>query len=177
MNQRMWRTVFRSLVLTVLALGFVVGEVMGQASFVSARHETISQREIDVTFNAGISFSGAPTSVGWFVEVNGFNVPITSIGTFGPTVVRIQFNASAIAGHGGVQAFVKPGEVLRVRYAGGGNFNAPGVNAFVFQTSQNNTAFTCAEMIFFQQGDFTSVDVCSPVVMNFRQIQYKISLR
>ncbi|MEZ4944452.1 MAG: PKD-like domain-containing protein [Cyclobacteriaceae bacterium] len=177
MNQRMWRTVFRSLVLTVLALGFVVGEVWAQASFVSARHETLSQREIDVTFNAGISFAGVPTSVGWFVEVNGTNVPITSIGTFGPTVVRIQFNASAIAGHGGTQAFVKPGEVLRVRYAGGGNFNAPGVNSFGFQTSQNNTPFTCSEMEFFQQGNFASVDVCLPVVMNFRQYQYRTSLK
>ncbi|MBX2943618.1 MAG: SprB repeat-containing protein, partial [Cyclobacteriaceae bacterium] len=177
MNQRMWRTVYKSLILTVLALGFVAGEVFAQATFVSARHETLSQREVDVTFNAGITFSGAPTAVGWTVQVNNIGVPITNIGTFGPNVVRVQFDASAIAGHTAGQNFLKPGEVLTVRYTGGGNFTAPGVNAFAFQTSQNNAPFTCAEMEFYQQGNFASVDVCSPVVMDFRQYQYRASLR
>lgn len=36
MNQRMWRTVYKSLILTVLALGFVAGEVMGQCSLLPA---------------------------------------------------------------------------------------------------------------------------------------------
>lgn len=158
-------------------MGLVVGEVWGQATFVSARHETISQREVDVNFNAGVSFSGAPTSVGWSVTVNGVGVPITSIGTFGPNTIRIQFNASTAAGHAATEPFLKPGEILRVTYAGGGNLNAPGITPFANQQSQNNFVFNCGEMIFFKQEAYASVDVCSPVVMNFTQFVYKISLR
>ena len=36
MNQRMWRTVYKSLILTVFALGFVVGEVMAQCGALPA---------------------------------------------------------------------------------------------------------------------------------------------
>ena len=177
MNQRMWRTISRSLILSIFAVGLVVGEVWGQATFVSARHQTLSQREVDVNFDIGVSFSGAPTTTGWLVTVNAVAVPITSIGTFGPNTVRIEFDASGIAGHTAGQTFLKPGEILRVSYAGGGNFNAPGVNPFALQVSQNNFVFTCAEMIFFKQEAYASVDVCSPVVMNFTQYVYKLSLR
>lgn len=177
MNQRMWRTAFRSLVLTVLALGFVAGEVMAQASFVSARHETLSQRQVDVTFNQAVT-AGAPSTAGWTVTVNGVAVPFINQGNFGPNTVRIQFDAIGIAGHTAGQNFLKPGEVLRIRYNGTGAMtSAGGVNDTGLQVSQNNFVFTCAEMTFFKQEAYASVDVCSPVVMNFTQFVYKASLR
>jgi gliding motility-associated-like protein len=151
-----------------------------QATFVSARHETITQRDVDVNLNSAVSFSGAPSTVGWTVTINGVGVPITSIGTFGPNTVRIQFNASAIAGHLAGENFLKPGETLRVSYAGGGNLTAPGITPFGLQVSQNNFAFTCSEMSFLAQGTFPgapAVDVCIPVVMNFTQYQFRVSLR
>lgn len=171
MNQRMWRTLYRSLILSVLALGFVAGEVWAQAVFVSARHETISQREILVTFDRAVA-SAAPSVVGWTIQVDGVGVPFTNQGNFGPNAILFRFDASAIVGHGGVQSFVKPGEVLRISFAGGG-----GINAFAFQNSQNNFVFNCAELIFFQQGAYGPVDVCSPVLVDFYQWQFKLSLR
>lgn len=177
MNQRLWRIVSKTLFLSLLGVGFVVGEVWGQATFVSARHETLSQRQVDVTFNQAVT-AGAPSTAGWTVTVNGTAVPFTNLGNFGPNTVRIEFDASAIAGHTVGQNFLKPGEVLRVRYNGTGAMtSAGGVSDTGLQVSQNNTPFTCTEMEFFQQGNFTSVDVCSPVVMNFRQYQYRTSLK
>ncbi|MBN8650146.1 MAG: gliding motility-associated C-terminal domain-containing protein [Cytophagales bacterium] len=152
-------------------LSFLTSELQAQAVFVSARHETINQREILVTFDRAVA-SGAPSVAGWTIQVAGTNVPFTNQGNFGPNAILFRFDASAVAGHGGVQPFVKPGEILRISFTGGG-----GINAFAFQNSQNNFVFACSEMIFFQQGNFTTVDVCSPVVMNFQQFQYKISLR
>ena len=179
MNLRLSRTVSRSIILSILAFGFLAGEALGQANFVSARHETLSQRVVDVNFDSGVSFSGAPTSAGWSVTVNAIPIPITAIGTFGPSTVRIQFDASGIPGHTAGQTFVKPGDVLEVSYVGGGNFNAPGVNAFALQVSQNNKVFTCADLTFLTAGTFTggpSPDVCAPVVMDFFQFQFKLSL-
>lgn len=166
------------LIVFFVLLVSVSQSVFGQATFTQARHETLPQNQIDITFSQNVSFSGAPTTTGWTVTVGGVTVPITAISTFGPTVIRVTFDASAIAGHGGVQNFLKPGEVLRVSYDGTGNVtSAGGVTAFSNQQSQNNIPFTCAELAFFQQGNFTTVDVCSPVVMNFQQYQYKTSLR
>jgi hypothetical protein len=163
----------------IFSLAFLIGLICFSLNSyaqnaLNSRHETLSQRETDVSFDAGISFAGAPTSIGWTVTVDGIAVPITSIGLFGPNVVRVQFDASVLAGHSASETFLKPGEVLRVSYAGGGNFSGNPTGLII---SQNNSPFTCAEMEFFQQGNYTSVDVCSPVMMNFRQYQYRISLR
>ncbi|MGE0590746.1 MAG: hypothetical protein AB7O48_19345, partial [Cyclobacteriaceae bacterium] len=179
MNQRLWRIVSKTLFLSLIGVGFVVGEVWGQATFVSARHETLSQREVDVNFNSGVTFSGAPTSVGWTVTINGVGVPITSIGTFGPNTVRVQFNANIIAGHSAAETFLKPGETLRVSYAGGGNFVAPGVTPFALQQSQNLYVFDCSESLFNQQGIIPGnfADICAPVNVNFYQWQYRLTLR
>lgn len=170
-------TLYLLLFLSVLSLT-AAQNVFAQATFSQARHETLPQNQIDITFNQNVSFTGAPTSTGWTVTIGATTVPITAISTFGPTVIRVTFDASAVAGHGGVQNFLKPGEILRVSYNGTGNVtSAGGVTAFANQQSFNNTPFTCAELAFFQQGNFTTVDVCSPVVMNFQQYQYKTSLR
>ena len=170
MYQRFFRTLSRTLILAVLAVGFVVGDLFGQANFVSARHETTSQRDIDVTFNQAIG-AGSPSIVGWSVTIDFVAVPFTNQGNFGPNTARIQFDASAIAGHGGTQAFLKPGEVLRVMYDGTGAMtSAGGVNNTGLQISQNNVVFTCADLAFLQAGTFAggpSTDVCAPVVMNF----------
>lgn len=168
------------LCLLLLAASFlsVSQHVFGQATFNSARHETLSQTQILVTLNApGVTWGAGPYStVGWFVEINGANAPVTAISPFGSNIL-VTFDASGIAGHGGTQPFVKRGETLTVRYQGGGQFNAAALTPFGNQTSQNNVPFTCAELAYFQQGNFQTVDVCSPVVMNFQQYQYKVSLR
>lgn len=168
-------------------LSFLTSELQAQATFVSARHETLSQQQVDVTFNQAVSFAGAPTTVGWSITINGVAVPFCTIGpgcvqisTFGPNTVRLQFNASGLAGHAGppAQPFLKPGEILRVSYNGTGNLtSAGGVTAFVNQQSQNNTPWNCSFLSFFQQGSYAPVDVCSPVVMNFTQYQYRLSLQ
>ncbi|MFN8692413.1 MAG: hypothetical protein ACK5XL_20685, partial [Cyclobacteriaceae bacterium] len=116
---------FRKFLISIFFIG-LLSEAHAQASFVSARHETLSQRDIDVQFNQGVSFSGAPTATGWTVTVNGTTVPITAIGTFGPNTVRIQFDASAIVGHGGTQPFLKPGEIILVSYNATGNLSSTG---------------------------------------------------
>ncbi|MFN7652299.1 MAG: PKD-like domain-containing protein [Cyclobacteriaceae bacterium] len=156
-------------------------DVFSQASFSQARHETPSQNQIDVTFNQAISFSGAPTTTGWTVTVNGTSVALSSIGTFGPTTVRITFNASSIVGHTPTQTYLLPSEVLRVSYNATGNLtSAGGVNTFSNQQSFNNTLFNCSELSFRQQGVWAggpSVDNCVPVVMNFTQYQFNASLR
>ncbi len=152
-----------------------------QADFTQARHETLSQQDIDVSFDQAISFSPLPaTSVGWSVTIGGTAVPITSIGTFGPTTVRITFDASGIAGHGGTQAYLKPGEVLRVSYNGTGNLTSiGGVTAFANQQSLNQWVFTCDDVEFKTQGIIPadSQDNCVPVVMDFYQWQFSMSLR
>lgn len=163
--------------LVLLLLFLFANDSLGQASFQTARHETGSQREVDVTFNQAVT-SGAPTATGWTVTINGVGVPFVVTGNFGPNTIRIQFDASGIVGHTAGQTFLKPTETLRVQYNGTGAVtSAGGVNNTGLQVSQNNTPFTCAELIFFQQGNFTGVDVCSPVVMNFYQYQFKSSLR
>jgi gliding motility-associated-like protein len=151
-----------------LVLFFYSNESSAQAVFVSARHETLSQRQIDVTFDRMV----APgTAAGWTITINGTSVPLINQGNFGPNTIRLQFDASGLAGHAG-QPFLKPGETLRVSFAGGG-----GINAFGLQVSQNNTAWSCSFLSFFQQGSYAPVDVCSPVVMNFTQYQYRLSLQ
>lgn len=170
-------------------LSFISNEIQAQAAFVSARHETLSQQQVDITFNQAVSFAGAPTIVGWSMTINGVAVPFCTIGpgcvqisTFGPNTVRLQFNASGLAGHAGppAQPFLKPGEILRVSYNGTGNLtSAGGVTAFANQQSQNNTPWNCSHLTFFQQGliPSTSPDVCSPVIMNFTQYIFRLSLQ
>ncbi|MCW5912410.1 MAG: gliding motility-associated C-terminal domain-containing protein [Cyclobacteriaceae bacterium] len=173
---------FRLTPYVFLLFGFLlsslaVSELQAQATFVSARHETLSQREVDVTFNQAVT-SGAPSTTGWTVTINGTAVPFTVTGNFGPNTIRLQFDASGIAGHTAGQNFLKPGETLRVQYNGAGAVtSAGGVANTGLQVSQNNFVFNCGEMIFFKQEAYASVDVCSPVVMNFTQYVYRLSLR
>ncbi len=184
MNKSSSLTVYKVVVLGFFLASFLsVSKISAQADFTQARHETITQTQIDVTFDQTVSFSGAPTTAGWSVTVAGTVVPITAISTFGPSVVRLTINASAVAGHGGTQQFIKPGEAIRVSYnAGAGNLtSAPGgVVTFNNQTSLNNFAFNCSEMLFLAQGTYAgapAVDNCIPVVMNFTQYQFRLSLR
>ncbi len=172
MNKSLLPAAYKIAFLSFFLVSFLCSnESNAQAVFVSARHETVSQRQIDVTFDRAVA-SGSPSIVGWTIQIGGVNVPFTNQGNFGPNTIRFEFDASAIAGHGGTQAFLKPGETLRVSRVAGG-----GINAFGFQNSQNNFVFNCGEMIFFKQEAYSSVDVCSPVVMNFTQFVYRLSLR
>ncbi len=145
------------------------------------RHETLNQRVVSVLFDQNIQASPLPSLNGWSITVNGISVILNSINVIGNRV-NITFDASPAHG---AYPFVIPGDVVRVSYnaaAPGSNTltatsGNPEINSFSNYQSKNNYAFTCGELEFFQQGNFTSPDICSPVVMNFRQYQYKVSLR
>ncbi len=148
------------------------------------RHETLSQRVVSVLFDQNIQALPLPPLNGWSVTVNGIPVTLNSLAVLGNRVL-ITFDASPA--HAG-QPFIIPGDVLRVSYdaaaAGSNTLTAtagtPEINSFANFQSKNNWVFSCAsDLVFFQQGliPAASRDICAPVVMNFHQWQYKLSLR
>jgi len=180
MNKRILPAVYKLVFISLLFISFLSAtKSLAQATFAGARHETLSQREIDIRFNQAVA-SGSPSIAGWTVTINGTAVPFTNTGNFGPNSVRLQFDASAIAGHTAGQNFLKPGEILRVQYDGTGAVtSAGGVANTGLQQSQNNTPWDCSYLTLLNQGliPLTFPDVCSPVVMNFTQYQYRLSLQ
>lgn len=170
--------------LLLLTLTLLTGISKAQNIVVSGaepRHETLSQRVISVLFDTNIA---SATTAGWSVTVNGVAVTVNSVAVAGNRV-NVTFDATPF---GGV-AFLRPGEILRVSYdAATGNTLTtlgPEINSFANVQSKNNfanlgfppAAPICSEMVFFNLTDYGTPDVCAPVVMNFRQIAYKISLR
>jgi hypothetical protein len=147
------------------------------------RHETLNQRVISVLFDTNIA---SATTAGWSVTVNLVAVTVNSVVASGTARVIVTFDASPV--HAG-EPYLKPGEILRVSYSQAtGNTlttSGPEINNFTNIQSKNNYAnltfppasAICAEMIFFNLGDYGQVDKCAPVIMNFRQIAFKISLR
>ncbi|HLZ16801.1 MAG TPA: hypothetical protein VKQ08_07165, partial [Cyclobacteriaceae bacterium] len=170
-----------SLVFLFVATFFPFYPAFSQANFSKARHETLSQQDIDVTFTGStVSFSGAPTTTGWSVTVATTPVPITSIILLSTTTVRLTFDASSVAGHAAAEVFVKPGEAIAVGYDGTGNLTATGgVTAFAGQLSQNNWVFGCNDVKQLSQGKIAGkiIHQCIPVKMDFWAWQYNLSLR
>lgn len=165
----------------VFILIFVAAKgVYSQATFSAANHITLTQQDIDVTFNQAVTVSGVTPTLGWKVLLNpgAIVVPITSVVQLSAKVVRVTFNASSLGAHTASQPYLKPTESLQISYNALGTLtSAGGVTAFVNQASVNNTVFDCSlDIEFFQQGSYAAVDICSPVVMNFRQWQFRISL-
>ncbi len=155
-----------------------------QASFSSATHKnSLTQTTIDVTWSSAVNFvpnNPATTNiVGWTVKIAGTNVgvAVTSVVAAG-TLTQITFNATVKNG----VPFLLPGQTLQVAYAGGANLKTvaggANVNTFTDQTSTNDYTFDCNEIEQTAgQGPFTTIDRCIPVVMNFYQFQYRMSLR
>ncbi|MBK7651912.1 MAG: hypothetical protein IPJ20_15950 [Flammeovirgaceae bacterium] len=95
------------------------------------------------------------------------------------------FDASPV--HAG-EPYLKPGEILRVSYsqATGNTLTTSGPEINNFTNIQSKITLPtlhfprlchCTELVFFNVTDYGTPDVCAPVVMNFRQVAYKISLR
>jgi hypothetical protein len=147
------------------------------------RHETLNQRVISVLFDTNIA---SATTAGWSVTVNLVAVTVNSVVASGTARVIVTFDASPV--HAG-EPYLKPGEILRVSYSQAtGNTlttSGPEINNFTNIQSKNNFAnltfppasAICTELVFFNVTDYGTPDVCAPVVMNFRQVAYKISLR
>lgn len=168
-------------ILTFLALFVLSERAFSQATFVSAKYETLSQQDIDVVFSQAVSFTGAPTSVGWTVTVAGTSVPITGIFLFSATDVRITFDATTATGHVAGEPYIKIGDAVKVSYNGTGNLtSAPGgITPFASTSATNAWIFTCADIAKLGQNNITGkqVDQCVPVVMDFWHWDYYISLR
>jgi gliding motility-associated-like protein len=184
----------KKLLLPVLFLLLGFASSLGQTVTYSAGNSfhgnsnaiTLSQQDIFVTFAGaggatGLQFNGAADLASWTVKINGTSVPVTALTAAGFVIV-VHFDATALNG----VPFIKPGQTMTVAYSGGtgvgkvqvvptagGNY-APAMS----DTSINNVVFSCGtEFLFYNQGDFATVDQCSPVVMNFHQFQFKVSLR
>ncbi|HRJ30021.1 MAG TPA: gliding motility-associated C-terminal domain-containing protein [Cyclobacteriaceae bacterium] len=183
----MSKRIFTSSVLSVVFVFFLL--LISQSVFSQAgnaqntandpRHETLDQRTVSVLFDQNIL---SATTAGWSVTVNGIAVTVNSVTVLGN---RINVRFDATPAHAAAP-FILPGDVVRVSYsqATGNTLTAtagnPEINSFTNFQSKNNWVFSCSsDLIFFQQGliPAASRDICAPVVMNFTQYQYKLSLR
>jgi gliding motility-associated-like protein len=163
-------------------LFFILSVVTGFSQTVvpnGCRHESLSQQQIDIPFTPGLA--GVPNTADWIVRVAGTIVPVSAAIRIGNTV-RVTFNASGVPGHLPGQVFIKPGESVTVAFPSNtsGTFN--GATFAAQQTSQNNYDPDCSDFgiganggIFFPAP--VSADICSPVIMNFTQFQWPLSLR
>ena len=158
--------------------------VLGQTASVvndanDPRHESINQTEVSVLFDNNLTGSTAVAQ--WTVRINGVAMPVTGVSILGNRVV-VTFNGTTAAGHTASEPFVKPGEVLTISFTNTGNTlttsgSGNPANSFGFITSKNNFGRSCGELVFFKQENYAAVDVCSPVVMNFTQYLYRLTLR
>jgi gliding motility-associated-like protein len=170
-------TVFLVLVLSVLSFR----SALSQATFSKARHETLPQTQTLVEFSQAVTLGATPT-LGWTVKVAGTPLTPTSVvATAQPTVLLVTFDAHTATGHMPGEVYVKPGDAVLVSYDAsvGSLSSAGGVTTFTDQASLNNWVFTCGDVTKRTQGiipGFT-VDQCIPVVMNFWQWQFELSLR
>ncbi|HUM48473.1 MAG TPA: hypothetical protein PLD84_16190, partial [Chitinophagales bacterium] len=171
-----------------LFIFFLQITAIAQPAVSTLRHETQSQQQCVVTFAAALS--GTSAAAQWTMRIGGVAVGPAGTGITGVVVapatgrVTITFNLNGLAGHGGAEPYVKPGEVLSFDFSNAGNTlkNAAGTlnaTAFVNQQSLNNWPGDCSDLGFFQQGNIplATVRFCSPVVMDFYQYQYYLSLR
>ncbi|MFZ5973667.1 MAG: PKD-like domain-containing protein, partial [Bacteroidota bacterium] len=164
-------------------------------TFNTARHQTISQREIVVNFTGaggatGLQFNGgAPDLTDWTVQIDPDGAgasPFTTVTTTTVSIsgfnVTVQFDATALNGY----PFILPGQTMRISYSGGtgvGNVQVlpGGVNyapAFTNQTSQNNYSATCSADIGFRALNTVGFPgQCAPVTTDWIAWTYEYSLR
>ena len=97
MNPRPWPPIYKFLLVGLVALLSVSGEVWGQtATATQARHETINQNIVTVTFDNNITFVPGPSPAGVTVRVNGILVTVLSAIQSGANTVDIQFDARSV---------------------------------------------------------------------------------
>ena len=156
-----------------------------QPAVSTLKHETQSQQVCVVLFAAP---TNGTTPLGdWTLLIGGVPVPgaITSVPlNNGLGRVIINFNLAGLAGHTGAEPYLKIGEALSFSFSNSGNTlkNAAGTtNATPFANtpSTNTWPGDCSDLGFFQSGNIplAAVNVCSPVVMNFFEYKYYLSLR
>jgi gliding motility-associated-like protein len=177
-------TVYKIVFVVFLLLSFLPSQkAVAQAgnaviNATDPRHETLSQRLVSVLFDQNIL---SATTAGWTVTVNTIPVTINSVSVLAN---RVNITFDATPAHA-AQNFLIPGDVVRVSYdaaaalsntltATAGN---PEVNSFGLSLSKNNFIGNCSDFAFFQIGDYSTPDICSPVNNNFKQFQYFLSLR
>ncbi len=143
------------------------------------RHETLSQKTVSVLFTSTIQSAPAPSINGWSVRVNTIPVTVSSISVIGN---RVNVNFNATPAHASFDYLI-PGDVIDVSYdptvAGSNTLTSLGVEitSFTNVPSKNNFVGNCSDLVFFQQGDYSTTDICSPVNNNFKQFQYYLSHR
>ncbi|NOT73718.1 MAG: T9SS type B sorting domain-containing protein [Cyclobacteriaceae bacterium] len=154
----------------------------GQAVSVTTtdpRHETQDQASVAVLFTGLV---GGTTSNGqWEVQIN--NIPVTVIGATrnvpSANYVTVSFDATGLNG----VPYLLPTQVLTVRFTNvGSTLTVGGVTALsqvAFATSKNTWTGDCSDLAFFQQGLIPTkvAKVCVPVVEDFTQYQFYLSLR
>lgn len=169
----------------------VISACLSQAVVSTIRHETLDQKTIAVTFNQPLT--GTTTTGQWTVFINGVstNITVTGVSNFqssgfaasktftGTSTVYLQFDASLVSGRTATASYLLPGETLSVSYSGNTLNGGGTVATFGPTLSQNNTAWSCSEIKFYQQGTFLGAtpDQCVPVTMNFTQYQFYLTLR
>ncbi len=143
-----------------------------------------NQQTIIVKFDNGsggaISFTAASTvsTAQFTVTINGSAVTTTGASILAPDKVVVTFDATPV---NTIYPFLLPGQVLRVAFNNTGSTlrtlgsNNPAAN-FGATQSRNNNAWSCAETEFAAEANYASVDECAPVVANFRQWIYRVSL-
>ena len=147
-------------------------------------HETQTQQQSIVQFNQS-PLSGGTVAAQWTLKIGGVTIvgAITSVVAGLPSGrVLINFNLAGLAGHGLSEPYLKPGEALTFSFSNAGNTlkNGAGTQnaiAFANVASTNNWVGDCSDLGFFQQGNFSAPRFCSPVVMDFYEYKYYLSLR
>ncbi|MFZ2906480.1 MAG: PKD-like domain-containing protein [Cyclobacteriaceae bacterium] len=173
----MARNRFNSL-LIILPFLFSLSNLFAQNA-TSARHDgslasfagALNQDVVEVRFDVPVTFSPAPSTAGFTIEVNGTPLApaaLLSATSVAADVIRIQFDARAVTGNT-IERGINVGNTLRVRYtSGAGNLKVTAglanVNTFNL-LSQNNAPPDCTDFIYKQQGEFDplNVDICDPV--------------
>ncbi len=154
------------------------------ATITNARHESVDQRTVSVLFDNTIQSAPAPAINGWVVRIGGVSVTVNSVTVLG-TRVEVRFDATAVNGVPYILTAQSAAGVT-VSYdpaAAGSNTNTNGsgneINGFTNVVSQNNSVFACSDLIKTLNGIYpgATADICSPVVVNFYQAQYVLSLR
>ncbi|MEZ4972049.1 MAG: PKD-like domain-containing protein [Cyclobacteriaceae bacterium] len=156
MNQRLWRIVSKTLFLSLIGVGFVVGEVWGQLSATQARHETDAQTSTLITLSGNLG--AAYTCVGacltnWSITVGGAAGAVTSvIGAAGSNTVQLSFTPA-----------VGIGQAVVVNHTNDGT-----INNIVNLASQNNRVVVCSDFSFIALVDNTPP--CAPVTPTSKMV-------
>ncbi len=168
------------LVLGLSQQAFSQAKIINNGSF--PRYETLDQRTIEVRFDQ-TPLAGSSATTQWTVTINGVAVAVNSVILIGGPDIAVRFQPSDV--HPG-ENFIKPGDVVIITYVNTGGtlkVGAVPVNpSGGLITAVNKYSAACSDFAFLNQGLITlpvakTVDICSPVVEDFTQYQFYMSLR